>query len=186
MRLFVAMDPTAAVREAIVQFCEKVKPALSDARWVRPEGIHVTLKFIGEVDDSKVPAIRDALSAVHSAARVELSFHGVGFFPEARRPRVFWAGVEASPSLAEIVAQIESRLEPLGIARESRKFQPHLTLARIEKAGGVERLHAELLRAGEPQFGTICTGEFHLMQSELGRGGARYTKIETYDFAVAQ
>ena len=86
MRLFVALDLTVALREAIAQFCAKIRPALLDARWVRPEAIHVTLKFIGETSEDRVALIGKALSTVHSAAPVEMEFRGVGFFPDARRP----------------------------------------------------------------------------------------------------
>jgi 2'-5' RNA ligase len=186
MRLFVALDTTTAVRESIAQFCAKVRPSLPDARWVRPEAIHVTLKFIGEMAEDRVVLIRKALASVRSAAPVEMEFRGVGFFPDARRPRVFWAGIIASPNLAEIAREIETRLEPLGIAREKREFRPHLTLARIENAKGIEKLQAMLGEAGEPQFGKVSTREMHLMRTELGIGGARYTKIESYDFTAAR
>jgi 2'-5' RNA ligase len=186
MRLFVALDLTVALREAIAQFCAKIRPALLDARWVRPEAIHVTLKFIGETSEDRVALIGKALSTVHSAAPVEMEFRGVGFFPDARRPRIFWAGIKASPNLLEIVTEIELRLERLGVARKSRVFQPHLTLARIEKTSGLDRMRAALREAGEPQFGAVRTNEMHLMRSELGRGGARYTKLETYVFAATK
>ena len=130
-------------------------------------------------------AIRKVLASVHSTSPVEMEFRGVGFFPDARRPRVFWAGIIASPNLVKIAKEIESRLEPLGIARESHEFRPHLTLARIESAKGLEKFHAALREAGEPRFGNVRTSEMHLMQSELCRGGARHTKIETYDFTAA-
>jgi 2'-5' RNA ligase len=186
MRLFVALDLTPTVVEGISRFCERLRPATPDARWVRPEAIHVTLKFIGEVTGDRVADIRKALGAVHSDAPVELEIRGVGFFPDARRPRIFWAGINASPNLAEIAAQIESRLETLGIPRESREFRPHLTLARMEKARGLDQLHSALREAGDVQFGAVSTREMHLMRSELGRGGARYTNLETFDFTAAK
>src|ERR1700722_2452166 len=104
MRLFVALDLSEEVRVAIAQFCEKLRGDFPSARWVRTEGIHVTLKFIGEVNEDRVAAIESALDAVKSSGPVEMSFRGVGFFPDARRPRVFWAGIEGSPNLAEIAA----------------------------------------------------------------------------------
>jgi 2'-5' RNA ligase len=184
MRLFVALDLTDCVRETIARFCAKVRPALPDARWVRADSIHVTLKFIGETGKERLAAIREALSTIRSAAPVEMKFRGVGFFPDARRPRVFWAGIGASANLAEIAAEVESRLEPLGIARESREFRPHLTLARIEKTSGVGKLQAAVCETAELQFGSVCTNKMHLMRSELGRGDPRYSRIETYDFTV--
>jgi len=183
MRLFVALHLTAAVRERIGKFCAEMRALLPDARWVRVEGIHVTLKFIGHVDDPRVPLIRQALAAIHSPSPVTLDFHGAGFFPNAKRAKIFWAGIDASPNLAPLAGDIEAKLEPLGITRESRDFRPHLTLARIENPRGLAAVHANLAHAGDVKFGKLATNEMHLMQSELGRGGARYTTVETFVFA---
>ncbi len=129
MRLFVALDLSDAVRAALAQFCKKLRAEFPAARWVRNEGIHVTLKFIGEVKEQSVAAIEKALGAVRSNVPVEMIFRGVGFFPDARRPRVFWAGIEAYLDYAvEIAAQIESQLEPLGM------FAPGNRACRIQAA----------------------------------------------------
>jgi RNA 2',3'-cyclic 3'-phosphodiesterase len=186
MRLFVALDLSDSVRAALAKFCEKLRAEFPAARWVRGEGIHVTLKFIGEVDDDRVEKIEKSLSIVDSAGPVEMSFRGTGFFPDERRPRVFWIGIDATPNLAEIAAQVETQLEPLGIARESREFKPHLTLARIEESRGIEKLRDAIRRYGPVQFGTVRTNEMYLYRSELGRGGARYTRVKTFGFAKRQ
>lgn len=183
MRLFVALDLSGPVRAAITQFCDKLRRAFPSARWVRPEGIHVTLKFIGETAEDKMGPIRETLAAIRSPAPVDMKFRGVGFFPDERRPRVFWVGIHASPNLAEIAAEVESRLAALGIAPESRPFRPHLTLARLDSAHGIEKLRAVLEETGDVEFGTVHTGEMYLYRSELGRGGARYTRLETFAFA---
>ncbi len=94
MRLFVALDLSDAVRTAIAKFCETLRAEFPSARWVRSEGIHVTLKFIGEVEDDRVEKIENALSTVVSNVPVEMNFRGTGFFPNERRPRVFWIGIE--------------------------------------------------------------------------------------------
>ena len=186
MRLFVALDLSDAVRTEIAKFCETLRAEFPSARWVRSEGIHVTLKFIGELEDDRVEKIENALSIVASNAPVEMSFRGTGFFPNERRARVFWIGIEATPNLAEIAAQVETQLEPLGIARESREFKPHLTLARIEELRGIEKLHEALRRHAPADFGTFRTNEMYLYRSELGRGGAKYTRLKTFAFARQQ
>ena len=183
MRLFVALDLSDAVRSEIAKFCETLRAEFPSARWVRSEGIHVTVKFIGEVGDDRVEKIGNALSAVVSNAPVEMNFRGTGFFPNERRPRVFWIGMAATPSLAEIAAQVETQMEPLGIARESRKFKPHLTLARIEDSRGIDKLQEALRRRGPTDFGAVRTNEMYLYRSELGRGGAKYTRVKTFAFA---
>jgi len=136
MRLFVAFDLPGEVRTALGEPIARLKPLCRAARWARPEGMHVTLKFIGHAiadgDTEKLDATRAALAAVQSSEPVEIRYRGIGFFPDARRPRVVWCGVEASANLAKLAADIESRLEPLGIPRETRAFVPHLTLARFK------------------------------------------------------
>jgi 2'-5' RNA ligase len=185
MRLFVALDLSNEVRSAISRFYETLRVEIPLAGWARSDGIHVTLKFIGEVQNERVAQIENALSAVNSPAPVEMNFRGAGFFPDERRPRVFWIGIDSTPNLSEIAAQIETQLEPLGIARESREFKPHLTLARISDSRGIEKLREALRRNGPIDFGTIRTNEMHLFQSELGLGGARYTRLKTFIFAKA-
>jgi len=182
LRIFIALDLSEPIRAAIFSFCDNLRRAFPSARWVRPEGIHVTLKFIGEIPEERVAPIHAALSGIRSSAPVELSFGGTGFFPNDRRPRVFWVGIHASPNLAEIAAAIEERLEPLGIPRESREFHPHLTLARLDDPRGLDKFQAALREAGPREFGTMKTPEMHLYQSELGRSGARYTRLATFQF----
>jgi 2'-5' RNA ligase len=184
VRLFVALDLSEEVRAALAQFCDKLRSEFPSARWVRTEGIHVTLKFIGEVNEDRVAVIESALASVRSSAPVEMKFRGVGFFPDTRRPRVFWAGIEGSPNLAEIAAQIETGLAPLGIARESREFKPHLTLARIQDARGIEKLHDAVRRQGSTDIGSVRTNEMHLYQSHLGRGGSKYILLKTFAFST--
>jgi RNA 2',3'-cyclic 3'-phosphodiesterase len=183
VRLFVALDLSESVRAAISAFCEKLRRALPTARWVRPEGIHVTLKFIGEVSEDRASPIRSALEKIQSPAPVEMAFRGTGFFPNERRPRVFWAGIEASPNLAQITAGIEAQLEPLGIARETREFRPHLTLARFDDLRGIDALHAALCESPAQEFGAVKTSEMYLYESKLGRGGAQYTRVATFHFS---
>ncbi len=185
MRLFVALDLSDSVRAAIVKFSEELRVEFPSARWARNEGIHVTLKFIGEVQDERIPQIDNSLSMVNAATPVEMNFRRAGFFPDERRPRVFWIGIDGTPNLAEIAEQIEAHLEPLGIARESREFKPHLTLARISESHGIEKLRDALRRMGPIEFGSVCTNEMHLYRSELGRGGAKYTRLKTFAFAKA-
>ena len=183
MRLFVALDLPDEVRGKLADAIDAWKNhAPEGIRWVRPEGIHVTLKFIGHIDDARLPEFRGALAMVHSDSPIELDVRGTGFFPSAKRPRVMWCGAIASPNLRQLAGKVESALEPLGVARESREFTPHLTLARIN---ATPRQMAPLLAAegfAARQFGTMRTTEFHLYESILQRGGAVYRKIETFMF----
>lgn len=196
MRLFVALDLPADVRRALGDLIAKLKPLSADARWVRAEAMHVTLKFIGHAiptgDVERLDAVRAALATVRSDRAVEMSFRGVGFFPNAARPRVIWCGVQGSNNLAPLAADIETVLEPLGISAEDRALLPHLTLARFKPArsGKNRRSHAatgEALRSGAAEmaqcdFGSTRETEFHLFESITKPAGAEYRKVETYPF----
>jgi 2'-5' RNA ligase len=182
VRLFIAMDIPEEVRNAVRDFISKLARTAHGARWVRPEGMHLTLKFIGEAKPETVEQIKSQLHDVRSAAPVEVRFQGVGFFPNARRPRVLWVGIESSANLAELADGIEKRMETLGIPRESRAFKPHLTLARFDPQKPPGHLGEEIDRLGAPEFGSACTAEFHLYQSVLKRSGAEYRRLESFQF----
>ena len=183
MRVFVALDLPEEVHRALADFVRTLEPTCAGARWTRTSGIHVTLKFIGEAPPEKVERIKETLAAIALAEPVELRFRDVGFFPNARHPRVFWAGIEASGNLAELAVAVEERLETLGIPREQRPFKPHLTLARFKSEQGLARLDDAVRRYPSLEFGAMRTGEFHLYQSHLKPGGAEYARLATFSFA---
>lgn len=183
MRLFVALDIPDEVRTTLAALAAKLRPASRDARWVRVEGLHVTLKFIGETSAEKVESIKAALAAIPPRSAFSIAFRGLGFFPNERRPRVLWAGVETGPELAALAAAVETSLEALGIAREGRAFSPHLTLARFDSPRGLEALHSAIEGAAPAEFGATTAKEFHLYQSVLKRGGAEYTRLATFSLA---
>ena len=183
MRVFVALDIPDAVRRALADLVRRLEPACRGARWARVEGIHITLKFIGETPPEKVQRIREELSSIRGPQAMEMNFRGTGFFPNAKHPRVFWAGIEAPPALADLAANIETRMETLGIPREQRLFKPHLTLARFKSEEGLPKLHEALAQLGPQEFGQVRAEEFYLYQSVLKPRGAEYTKLETFRFA---
>src|ERR1019366_8881683 len=129
MRLFIALDFPDAIRDRIARFLEGVSGFAPDARWAKPESLHVTLKFIGEQPDLAVEQIKQAISTIESSAP-EIYFRGYGFFPTAKSARVFWIGMDATPQLAALATAIDDEMAKLGIPKENRAFSPHLTLAR--------------------------------------------------------
>src|SRR6202171_6335202 len=135
MRIFIGIDLDPEVRTRIERFIEGVEGFAPDARWVRPESLHITLKFIGEQPPDRVEAITERLRRVKGNA-FEIRAGGYGFFPTAKAPRVFWIGIHTGPQLAELAESIDIATAELGIPREDRPFNPHLTLAR---AGGGRR-----------------------------------------------
>lgn len=189
MRLFIAVDIDDAIRERIVRFVEGVSGFAPDARWSKPESLHVTLKFIGEQPESAFAGINHALSQIQ-AAPTEIHFRGYGFFPTAKSARVFWIGMETGPELAALASTIDNIMPSLGIAKEERAFNPHLTLARgagrsaspRRQKGDVPnrtfaRLQEKLAALASPEFGTMTAREFFLYQSQLSPKGSKYTKL---------
>ncbi len=190
MRLFVALDIPEDIRQRIRTFIAGVRGFAPDVRWVSPDSLHVTLKFIGEQPDDKLGAIKDALQTVKGEA-MDVSFRSTGFFPTAKSARVFWIGIEADPRLAALAGSVDKALEPLGIEREQRAFSAHLTLARSgsgrPQRGPGDRpnrayavLQERLAQMPPPDFGTMSAREFYLYLSKLSPKGAQYTKLERF------
>jgi RNA 2',3'-cyclic 3'-phosphodiesterase len=193
MRLFIALDIDDAIRQRIARFVEGVTGFAPDARWARPEALHVTLKFIGEQPDAAIAEIKQALSDLRASA-TEIHFRGYGFFPTPKSTRVFWIGVEADPQLAALAAAIDEKLSSLGIEKEDRIYSPHLTLARSSGGSGsprrsptdspnrnFHRLQEKLAALPTPEFGTMTAREFFLYQSQLSSKGSKYTKLAMFD-----
>src|SRR5271163_363375 len=192
MRLFIALDIDDAVRERISRFIDGVSGFAPDARWMKPESLHVTLKFIGEQPDSTVEQMSQTLSTV-TADAMEIRFRGYGFFPTAKTARVFWVGIEARPELSSLAAIVDEKTATLGIPKEDRVFSPHLTLARGGGGSGsprwrkgdgpnrsFQRLQEKLDALSAPEFGTMTAREFFLYQSQLSPKGSTYTKLARF------
>lgn len=195
MRLFLALDIDDPIRERISRFVGEVRNFAPDARWVKPESLHVTLKFVGEQPDDAVEKIKQTLKDV-SAAATEITFRGYGFFPTPKSARVFWVGMESGPQLAQLAAAIDERMATLGIKKEDRAFSPHLTLARAAGGSGSPRwrkgdgpnrsftyLQEKLSALPAPEFGTMTPRDFFLYQSQLSPKGSRYTKLARFPLA---
>jgi RNA 2',3'-cyclic 3'-phosphodiesterase len=180
VRLFVALDIPDAAREALTGLSRRLRERCPGARWVRMEGVHITIKFIGETPADRAEQVRAALSAVSAPGPIELRLAGLGFFPDPRRPRVLWAGVDAGVALRSLAASVETQLEALGIPREARDFSPHITLARFDSSRRLETLRTAVEELGAPEFGRSAAREFYLYQSVLKRGGAEYTRLASY------
>src|ERR1700722_20192129 len=160
MRIFIGIDLDDGIRGKIARFLEGVSGLAPEARWVRPESLHITFKFVGEQKEEQVEAITQRLRRV-AGAPFEIQVSGHGFFPTAKSPRVFWIGVHAGPQLAQFARDIDSAVAEFGIPREDRPFSPHLTLAR---AGG---------RSGDPKWrkGDGPNSIFGVLQKRLAAMG---------------
>jgi 2'-5' RNA ligase len=184
VRLFIAIEIPQSVRSTFASLLKDFSAIAPQVKWVRAENLHVTLKFLGETQSAKLGPLLNALSSVRSADPVNLEFRGLGFFPHEKRPRVFWAGMEASANLKTLAEEIDQAAHPLGFPLEERPFTPHLTLARFQPPGIPPKLLQAIQEKSAQGFGSLRTGEFHLIESKLKPTGAEYTTVQTFHFAT--
>jgi 2'-5' RNA ligase len=185
VRTFIALDLDPEVKRAISDFQRKLRrlgpPSVS---WTKEGGMHLTLKFLGEIDDPRAAECREKLAQVAgSTAAFSVSVRGTGTFPPGRRPRVLWVGIPPTPDLARLQARVEDAAEELGFPREERPFHPHLTLGRVRSPGGLESVQAELEAARERDFGLVTVRTLVFYQSVLRPAGAEYSPLGVFTFS---
>ena len=179
MRTFVAVEFGEAIRERLGLAQQRLRAAQAGIKWVDPKIMHLTLKFLGEIDDGAEGDVAAAMAAaVRGVAPFEVRVAGLGSFPPHGAPRVVWAGIEdRSRSLATLHERIESELDPLGIEREDRPFQAHLTLGRAKDARGGQALRALIEQQRSTEFGLQAVEELVLFRSVLTASGPTYTPL---------
>jgi RNA 2',3'-cyclic 3'-phosphodiesterase len=182
-RLFIAIELPRDILRTVEKVQSQLKSAIPGraAKWVRPEGIHLTLKFLGDVPISQIDTIIDEMqAAVSGHIQFFLTIEGLGCFPNTNNPRVLWLGLTGDVrDLAALQAGIEERIAPMGYPPESRGFHPHLTLARSAQDARREELVA-IGKAAEKGLGTLGSwriDEVSLMRSDLRPDGAVYTQV---------
>lgn len=181
MRLFVAVDIPENILATLDALVAQLRPS-ARIQWSPAHNFHITTKFIGEWPDERNGEVDATLRRLTGRAPFQVSVRGLGFFPNARAPRVFWAGVDAPPGLGELASDTDRALASLGIESEKRKYSPHLTLARIKEPVPLGPLHAAVSELPSTEFGAFTTDRFCLYQSRLQRGGSVYTKLSEYVF----
>jgi 2'-5' RNA ligase len=183
MRIFIAIEIPEETRAGLRDAQRALKTDAVDASWPRPEGIHLTLKFLGEVPEAKVPEITKALATAAAGSRVfHLAVDGTGTFPNTRNARVVWAGLEGEiECLNRLQAAVEDAMERAGFDRETRAFAPHLTLGRIKYIRSREAWARALEQVKGLKLPAFAVSSFNLMRSELKRTGAEYTQIARFE-----
>ncbi len=182
-RLFVALEPTDAVRRRIAQAEAALRRsagrAADEVRWVPAENVHLTLQFLGAVPDERVAAVAEAVRAAAAASRpLALEVKGAGGFPNARRARVVWLGLEGEiAALGALVQDLGRRLAPLGYPPEARPFAPHLTLGRARDGRGAPGMGGALAEAALADGNAWRVAEVVLFESHLSPKGPRYEAI---------
>jgi len=180
MRAFVAIDLPDSIHAALGRQQATFRAACPDARWTNPEGIHLTLKFLGEISEEQVTRVSEALATLGPFEKFSIEVKGFGFFPDARRPRVFWTGLVAPPALGQLAKRVQASMEKLGFAREDRPFTPHLTLARFKIPRPQPTLQVFLQPQGGTALGQFEVSEFFLFESRLSPHGAEYRKVARF------
>lgn len=178
MRLFLALELEPALRQKLVRTMEELRAAAPDARWARPEGLHLTLCFLGETPAARLPGLKAELARVREY-EFELTLQGWGFFPSAARPRVFWAGVAPQPNLMRLHELLRAKLESLGWPAGSEVYTPHLTLARARAPRELYALRG-LTQPPAPEWGRERVREFVLFESRSQAGQPHYLALERF------
>jgi len=188
LRLFVAIELTPALTAELAALQSRLRDAAPGLRWTRPEGTHCTLKFLGNLDATRAPAITRALSTVAPARYPrELALGKPGVFDGRQGPRVLWCGLTGDlGALADLAKAVDAAMTPLGFSPETRPFAPHLTLARFPDGWSPEQRRAAAaaaLAVPPPRPLAMRPAAFSLMSSRLQRGGSVYSRVAEFPYA---
>lgn len=185
VRAFVAVPLDEATRASLGDEIERLRRAVRHVAWVAPGTLHVTLKFLGDVDEALLGPVAAALAPVAAAVPpFVLVVEGLGAFPSAARARVVWAGTgDGSPVLGRLAGAVDTALTPLGFAPETRPFTAHVTLGRVREPRRVPGLEAALAASPGRSYGAVRVEGLSLMRSELAPGGARYSELRRLPLA---
>ena len=186
MRCFIAIDLPQKIKNVLGAVINASKRHSKSIRWIAPDNIHLTLKFLGEIEESLIPVIKERLSASCSPHKTfTINITGAGAFPNFRSPNVLWFGIEDSEELKRLYNNIEDAISLLGFKKEGRKFSPHLTIGRVKDKNGIESALKEFAAFKDRRFGSIEISEVVLMQSILKPSGAEYSRLAIFKLSIA-
>ena len=179
IRSFIAISLPQEIKNKITETQKSLMETKADVRWVNIDGIHLTLKFLADIERSQVKEILSAIKAASEGIKpFSLEIASVGAFPKIEYPRVVWIGInDETNTLKPIQKKIDENLSKIGFDREERDFKPHLTLGRVKSLKGKERLIPLILQAKDLSLGRFEVTEVLLMQSVLKPTGAEYSEI---------
>ena len=179
IRSLLAIELPEAIRKRTEEIQADLRSTNSDVRWVSPEKIHLTLKFFGNVEESRVDTITESIEPlVGGTPHFSLEVRGMGAFPNIKNPRVLWMGlIDEKQVLGPLQKQLESTLETIGFQVEDRPFRPHLTLGRMNSGRGKDELIGRIQRYKEEKFGDVEVKRLVLFKSDLRPMGPIYTPL---------
>jgi RNA 2',3'-cyclic 3'-phosphodiesterase len=180
IRAFIAIEIDSQSVKNISEGLAEFKPRLPDIRWIPSANFHLTLKFLGAVEETQIDPISAALEReLHPFPRFSINAKGLGVFPDVKRPRILWVGLEGEELIA-LASRVEAVLDPLGFAPEKREPKPHLTVGRWRQFNGSSRkLAADLESWKKHEFGESMVAEVIFFQSVLKPQGAVYHRLKT-------
>jgi 2'-5' RNA ligase len=181
-----AIEIPRTIQKKIEGIQEDLKSSRADVRWVSPEKIHLTLKFFGNIDESKIdPIVKSIEGPTQTTSPFSLRIQGVGAFPHLRNPRVIWVGfVDGKDFLTSFQKQLERELKKIGFEPEERTFHPHLTLGRMKSSKGREELTGRMERHNEEEFGDFQVERVVLFKSDLKPTGPIYTSLREIQLGI--
>lgn len=174
MRLFTAIELPENVKERLRNLLDRVRPT-AKLSWTRPDNLHITTKFIGEWPEPRLDEMKRALGTV-KAPSFDLAIGGIGWYPDARRPRVLFVGIEGGDELKKLAHATDSAAATLGVVKEDREYSPHLTLARIRERVPTQTLRVALATTPHDDLGSFRATAFYLYLSAAGK----YTKLAEF------
>ncbi|UCD34456.1 MAG: RNA 2',3'-cyclic phosphodiesterase [Nitrospiraceae bacterium] len=178
MRSFIAIELPESAKSALAGLQQELKESGADVRWVKPEHIHLTLKFLGDVGSEVIDSLIQVLKGTcREGNPFSIEIRGTGVFPHARSPRVIWAGVSGGAALAALQRDIERGLSALGFDSEERPFVPHLTVGRVRSSLGKRQLIEKVDGFRDALFAEVDVRSVALMKSDLSPAGAHYTAL---------
>lgn len=178
MRLFTAIEVPYETRRNLELLVEHLKPTAAIG-WSPLKNLHITTKFIGDWSREELRLLQDALGELEGAP-MRVAIQGLGWFPDAKRPRVLYAGVQAFDALRDLAQATDLKCAELDISPELKPYHPHLTLARIREPQDLSDLQAAIAALPSLDFGVFQATNFHLYESKLMPGGSSYTKLASY------
>ena len=185
MRAFIAIELSEEIKETLAQIQSHLKYSGADVKWITPGNIHLTLKFLGEIDEKKCEGIKAALDEIAKSTKpFEISLKDIGAFPKIDYPRVIWVGLDkGAKESTDLAKKIDEALAKLGFQEETRPFAAHLTIGRVRSAKNKEALKGKVLGYGERVTGNEKISSVILFHSKLTPAGSIYTKLHEAKFA---